>query len=413
MPDTDSKTMQTGPASRRFPWSLGGWTAGVLILMAGALLLGGALAQWLMHRGDFFRWPSGTDEVWAVAKLDFGLLGAAIAGVAIVVAFRRQAERERASRRADAAARRAESAEARDETRAYIDRYGAAAGQLGDSKATVRLAGVYALASVADTWADQRQQSVDLLCAYLRMPYAGPSGIAAPDSTEITQSDSESRTTTVIRARHGEEQVRGTIVRVIADHLTGRTGTSWSDRDFDLSGSRLEGVDFTGAVFGGWVSFARARFVGEARFDGANFARAVSFRDASFGDSALSKPPFADASPADASFLRTHFSDGASFDRVTLEPSTGFSFDPDHASYFSFASASVQPGARLAGRLELDASGGVVVTDPPAAPIEPTKTSSGRRGLFRRSSKGDSAQPAQPDSSHLDAASEHLVSSSR
>src|SRR5947209_8019958 len=49
-------------------------------------------------------------------------------------------------------------------------RYQDAAGQLGHDSAAVRLAGVYAMARLADEWIEQRQTCINVLCAYLRMP---------------------------------------------------------------------------------------------------------------------------------------------------------------------------------------------------------------------------------------------------
>ncbi len=61
---------------------------------------------------------------------------------------------------------------AEQRTRTLNERFATAAGQLGDDKRpTVRLAGVYAMAGLADDWPENRQTCVDVLCGYLRMPY--------------------------------------------------------------------------------------------------------------------------------------------------------------------------------------------------------------------------------------------------
>src|SRR5580693_4646396 len=61
---------------------------------------------------------------------------------------------------------------AEQRTRTLNERFAAAAGQLGDDRPpTVRLAGVYAMAGLADDWEENRQTCVDVLCGYLRMPY--------------------------------------------------------------------------------------------------------------------------------------------------------------------------------------------------------------------------------------------------
>ena len=53
----------------------------------------------------------------------------------------------------------------------FNERFTAIAAQLGDNKAAVQLAGVHAMAGLADDWATNRQTCIDVLCAYLRMPY--------------------------------------------------------------------------------------------------------------------------------------------------------------------------------------------------------------------------------------------------
>ena len=83
-----------------------------------------------------------------------GFIGAVLVGV---YGYRKQRLVEGDARRADA--------------EQLAQRYTTAAGQLGHEKAAVRLAGVYAMARLADDWVEQRQVCLDVLCAYLRMPY--------------------------------------------------------------------------------------------------------------------------------------------------------------------------------------------------------------------------------------------------
>jgi ABC-type transporter Mla subunit MlaD len=66
-------------------------------------------------------------------------------------------------------------------TRTLNERFATAAGQLGgDKPPAVRLAGVYAMAVLADEWPENRQTCVDVLCGYLRMPYQPDPGQDAP-----------------------------------------------------------------------------------------------------------------------------------------------------------------------------------------------------------------------------------------
>src|SRR5215475_7505150 len=71
---------------------------------------------------------------------------------------------------------------AEQRTRTLNERFATAAGQLGSDKPpAVRLAGVYAMAGLADDWPENRQTCVDVLCAYLRLPYdPDPGDGAAP-----------------------------------------------------------------------------------------------------------------------------------------------------------------------------------------------------------------------------------------
>ena len=99
----------------------------------------------------------GTKEDEPAAKIDVyktALAGVAGIGgaVALVVAYRRQRDAEQSR---------------------FVERFGAAAAQLGDQDVAVRIAGVYAMAGVADECSDlsRRQQCIDVLCGYLRLPY--------------------------------------------------------------------------------------------------------------------------------------------------------------------------------------------------------------------------------------------------
>jgi hypothetical protein len=76
------------------------------------------------------------------------------------------------------------------------------------------------MAHLADEWAEQRQQCVDVLCAYLRLPWAGNPTQLEPNTTTTEHSwpDGEGQ-------RKCEREVRQTLVRVIASHLRSDTGS--------------------------------------------------------------------------------------------------------------------------------------------------------------------------------------------
>ena len=217
-------------------------------------------------------------------------------------------------------------------TQLFNERFSTASDKLGHEQAATRMAGVYALAGLADDWEAQRQTCVDVLCAYLRLPYE-----PNPKSSVY---------------RRGEREVRRTTIRVIRNHLRpGFSSVSWTKCNFSFEGAIFDCGDLTSAQFvggnvsfhgahfvsgtfhfsrvhldGAYVSFARAQFTGsDVRFDGAKFlsgdvsfenvkhtAGKVSFNDAKFateckvsGDplNHLTKPIGQAGSQADSSAL--------------------------------------------------------------------------------------------------------------
>jgi hypothetical protein len=158
--------------------------------------------------------------------------------------------------------RSAQIAAARAQEESLLNRYRSASEQLDHRhSATVRLAGVYALAHLADDWPEQRQMCIDVLCAYLRMPWPGEQAAA------------------------GELQVRTSIVRLIDAHVTHlkrhrvRDEISWSGMFFDFSGGRFQDLRMEVPVFNNRVSFAGAAFVGRCQIMSPTFEQEVDFSD--------------------------------------------------------------------------------------------------------------------------------------
>ena len=127
---------------------------------------------------------------------------------------------------------------AEQRTRTLNERFATAAGQLGSDKpAAVRLAGVYAMAGLADDWLENRQTCVDVLCAYLRLPYdPDPGEDAAPAERAAYQASRE---------------VRHTVIRVITAHLRDDAAVSWQGSSFDFTGVVFDGGDFYSVKFSG------------------------------------------------------------------------------------------------------------------------------------------------------------------
>ena len=182
-----------------------------------------------------------------------------------------------------------ESQSHRDDQRLFTDRFQSATEQLGQSQPAVRLAGVHALARLADDWFEQRQTCIDVLCAYMRMPPIDSIGRVAPD---LSKGGDGTATPTELGLTipPAEREVRQTIVRLIASRLRApgpdRLTISWCKHDFDFTGAIFDGVfAFKGARFvDGVVSFDNAKFSrGQVSFDGARFLGGiVSFNGATF-----------------------------------------------------------------------------------------------------------------------------------
>src|SRR5215468_9609334 len=107
-------------------------------------------------------------------------------------------------------------------TRTLNERFATAAEQLGSDKPAVRLAGVYAMAGLADDWEENRQTCVSVLCAYLRMPYEPDPGQDAPEQQRL--------------AFQATREVRHTVIRVITAHLRKGAAVSWKGLSFNFNG---------------------------------------------------------------------------------------------------------------------------------------------------------------------------------
>lgn len=181
------------------------------------------------------------------------------------------------------------------EARRITDLYAKAIDQLGSEKAPVRLGGLYALERLAQENPGHRQTIVNVVCAYLRMPYELPDESADDDASREVRDDD--------RNRVQERQVRLTVQRILAEHLhpgkdPGRPDvTFWPDIDLDLSGAvliefvingcHLRTARFGEARFVGPASFHEVRFGGDAWFAKTKFADLASFGKAEFDGRAV------------------------------------------------------------------------------------------------------------------------------
>lgn len=256
----------------------------------------GAVLWWLLGRPPL-RQASGwtTTNSFEFAKIVLALIGGLGAVVALVIAYRRQ--------------HLGEAAEQREDIKLFAERFTKASDQLGNDKAPVRLAGMYALEDLAQGTSSQRQTIVNVLCAYLRMPYDLP----APSENATGEEAAESALQV-----NQELQARLTAQRILADHL--RPGsrprrsvsTYWGDSETDID------IDLTGATL---IDFnLRDCRVGTARFGGATFRGDASFAWATFNRAEFGEATFT----GDAEFTRASFRGNAEFGGAVFGGIAGF-----------------------------------------------------------------------------------------
>jgi hypothetical protein len=207
------------------------------------------------------------------------------------------AEQVAADARQDAAERR------------VTELYTKASDQLGSDKAPVRLAGLYALERLGQGNVEHRKTVIDVICAYLRMPYTPPD-----ESGQDT-------------AGHQELQVRKTAQRMIDNHLCARREDDrWTEiTDVDLQGAtlvdfrladcRVASINLNHAVLSGESVFRGTTFLlafmQDTTFSGPVDFRSADFvRDAWFSYSTFGEGPRFSAGPY---FRDTHFGGHVSF----------------------------------------------------------------------------------------------------
>src|SRR6266540_2910180 len=238
-----------GRPLRIMPW----WLAGLGLLAA--IGFGWLVTVWLLGEAD-----RGTTR--AELRIDAIRTGLTVvagtgAGVALLIAARRQWLGERAQRHREQVATQNRQHQDHDATeRRITDLYTKAVELLGSDRPAVRLGGLYALERLAQGQPAHRQTIVDVICAYLRMPEAEPEG--------------------------ADLEVRQTAQRILTRHLRPGAGDGyWPDLaidlrdatllDLDASGCRFGSLDLRDTTFEANTRFAEAVFVEPPRLRGASF----------------------------------------------------------------------------------------------------------------------------------------------
>ena len=256
-----------------------------------------------------------------------------------------------------------------DATERHItELYTTAVEQLGSDQPSIRSSGLYALELLAQDNPAHRQATVNVMCAYLRMPFppAAPASMlesGAGEGREEPGAERETVTAGMGETWQQERRVRLTAQHILAEHLRDDRAKDhqstdppssrfWNNICLDLTGATLidfslvNGVMadadfhraafagdalFSGAAFGGEARFGGAAFSGDALFDKTAFSGDASFREAAFrGDALFDEAAFT----GDAGFGEVTFGRDAGFRKVTLAGDAWF----DKAAFAGHAS---------------------------------------------------------------------------
>ncbi|MEU3646489.1 hypothetical protein AB0E59_24130 [Lentzea sp. NPDC034063] len=203
--------------------SIVGW---LLIALLVAATAGGGLL-WLLG------WPTmpkqaafSTTEMLDLLKIGLAVVAGFGGVVALAVNYRKQ-------RVTEAAHAHSLNQEERERTKLFNERFKVAAELLSGEQAGLRIAGVSAMAGLADDWEAQRQMCVDALIDQLRL-------------------------------HEGDDQTANKIFRALRDRLgSHREAGPWSALNFDFTGVRFVDADFSERTFAGAVVFDGAEFTGD------------------------------------------------------------------------------------------------------------------------------------------------------
>ncbi|MFV8165300.1 hypothetical protein ACNQVK_24945 [Mycobacterium sp. 134] len=256
-----------------------------------------ALYAWLAQR------PVKWDTFWEQAAQPYATLAAGIGAITagVLAYYNGHYTREAEKARHDTEQNRHRDERIHEIRRDLHARFTTATAQLDSKTLMTRQAGVHAIVALADDWhaldpeSRHIQTCLDVLCSYLRKPWApdndiGTDGGAAYDATD--------KQTTHLAE---ERAVRETIYATLRQHLHPDASPSWSDATLNLSGAHLYDADLSWALIHA-ADFSGTVFKGKALFDDAQFRGkkpgAIKFNRATF---------IADGNSATISFQGTTF----------------------------------------------------------------------------------------------------------
>mgnify|MGYP000859970902 CR=1 FL=1 len=274
--------------TRRF----GTWPLfGVILVWVVLALVVFTVLGWLWGEGPLWSWQRWLTN-WRgagagarpldVVKVSLTTIGGIGGTGYLVIKYRERASAERAER--DAEQDRAEQ------------RLLSGVQQLGSGSPQVRIAGVYSLADVADTYrGEYRQRVVSILCGYLRTQRGewrtivneqdGPEQ-SSEEKVYVSHDGAVESTVLEVLVRHLRKRCEKTKHREAVTQLV-EDDQLWCDCTIDLHDAVLtEIADFRGATFNRYADFQDATFNRDANFRGATFTNVADFWRATFNHNA-------------------------------------------------------------------------------------------------------------------------------
>ena len=329
--------------TRRF----GTWPLfGVILVWVVLALVVFTVLGWLWGEGPLWsdRWLTNWRSAGAEAnpldlvKVSLTTIGGIGGTGYLVIKYRERASAERAER--DAEQDRAEQ------------RLLSGVQQLGSGSPQVRIAGVYSLADVADTYrGEYRQRVVSILCGYLRTQRGewrtivneqkGPEQ-SSEEKVYVSHDGAVESTVLEVLVRHLRKRCEKTKHREAVTQLV-EDDQLWCDCTIDLHDAVLTeianfgGATFTnvayfwGATFTNVANFGGATFTNNANFGGATFTNVANFQGATFNRYAYfwdatftNNANFWDATFNVANFERATFTNVANFWDATFNHDANF-----------------------------------------------------------------------------------------
>lgn len=253
---------------------------GAIAIWAVLGIIAFVLAMWGLGRVPVWQLKLDSEkQAESIVKIALTLVGGVGAVAYLVIKYQEQQQAGRA--------------EKREKDRIVDTKMQDAINQLGSDKASTRIAGVYALADIADTYrGGYRQRVVDILCGYLRS-----------DRETYPLGEDGKPATGLPRSGDADKAVESTILSMFVAHLKKgprdengdvtlrqqvRNDQLWCDCSFDLHGATFhEDVRLIGTTFEHGLNFQGTKFERGANFSGAHFTGGANFVMAEFRTSAV------------------------------------------------------------------------------------------------------------------------------